>query len=39
MEIARIELDAPVRAIVAVAPNLIVVGDELGSLHWLEDLD
>ena len=38
-EIARLELDVPVLSIIAVAPNLIVVGGEQGSLHWLEVLD
>ena len=38
-ETARLELDAPVRAIVAPGPNLIVAGDALGRLHWLEVRD
>jgi hypothetical protein len=38
-EIVRLELDAPVLSIVAPQPNLIVAGDRLGRLHWLEVLD
>jgi WD40 repeat protein len=38
-ETTGIEIDAPVRAIVAVAPNLIVANDDLGLLHWLEVVD
>jgi hypothetical protein len=39
VEIVRLELDAPVFAIVAPRPRLFVVGDDLGQLHWLEVLD
>jgi hypothetical protein len=35
-EIVRLELDASIRAIAAPRPNLIVAGDALGRLHWLE---
>lgn len=38
-EVARLELDAPVTALVAVAPNRLVAGDERGLLHWLEIVD
>jgi WD40 repeat protein len=38
-ETARLELDAPVDALVAIAPNRIVAGDVRGLLHWLEILD
>jgi WD40 repeat protein len=38
-ELARLELDAWVEAIVAPQPNLIVVGDKFGQLHWLEVRD
>ena len=37
-ETARLELDAAVRAIVAIAPDLLIAGDQHG-LHWLEVLD
>jgi WD40 repeat protein len=35
-EITRLELDAPVGAIVSPQPNLILAGDGVGRLHWLE---
>ncbi len=38
-EIARLELDAPVNALVAIAPNRLVAGDQRGLLHWLEVVD
>ena len=38
-ETARLELDAPVTALVAVAPNRLVAGDARGLLHWLEVVD
>ncbi len=38
-EVARLELDAPVTAIVAVAPRRLVAGDRRGVLHWLEVVD
>lgn len=34
-EIARLELDAPIQAIVAPLPNLMIAGNPSG-LHWLE---
>ena len=37
-EVARLELDALVIALVALGPNRRVAGDELGLLHWLEVL-
>jgi WD40 repeat protein len=39
IEVARLELEAPVNALVAVAPNRLVAGDATGLLHWLEVLD
>jgi WD40 repeat protein len=39
VEIARLELDAPVSALVAPGHNLIVAGDSVGRLHWLEVVD
>jgi WD40 repeat protein len=38
-ETARLELDAPVGALAAIAPNRLVAGDSVGRLHWLEVLD
>jgi hypothetical protein len=38
-EIARLEFDAPVTALAAVAPNRLVAGDSMGHLHWLEVVD
>ena len=38
-ETARLELDAPVTALAAIAPNRLVAGDGLGLLHWLEVVD
>ena len=38
-EIARLELDTPVTALIAPGPNLIVAGDKAGRLHWLEVLE
>jgi WD40 repeat protein len=38
-ETARLEIDAPVAALVAIAPNRLVAGDKLGLLHWLEIVD
>ncbi len=39
VEITRLELDAPVSALVAPGHNLIVAGDTVGRLHWLEVVD
>ncbi len=38
-ETACLELDAPVTALVAIAPNRLVAGDYRGLLHWLEFVD
>jgi WD40 repeat protein len=38
-ETARLEVDAPVTAVVAVAPNRFVAGDLRGLLHLLEVVD
>jgi WD40 repeat protein len=38
-ETARLEHDSPVTALVAVAPNRLVAGDQRGLLHWLEVVD
>jgi WD40 repeat protein len=38
-EVARLELDASVTALVAVGPNRLVAGDQGGILHCLEILD
>jgi WD40 repeat protein len=37
-EIARLEVDAPVTALVAMAPNRLVARDSVARLHWLEVL-
>jgi hypothetical protein len=34
--VARIEVDAPIKALVSLAPKRIVAADDLGFLHWLE---
>ena len=38
-EVARLELDVPITALVTVAPGRIVAGDKAGRVHWLEILD
>ena len=38
-EIARLEIDAPVTALVAIGLNRLVAGDSAGRLHWLEIVD
>ena len=38
-ETARLEIDAPVASLVAIAPNRLVAGDKRGLLHWLEIVD
>jgi WD40 repeat protein len=39
VENARLEVVAPIWSLVAIAPNRIIAGDQLGPLHWLEVLD
>ncbi|HEY1863246.1 MAG TPA: hypothetical protein VGG77_06050 [Roseiarcus sp.] len=39
VEVARLELDAPITALITIAPNRIVAGDQRGLLHWLEIVD
>ena len=36
VERTRLEIDAPVTAIVALGPDLLVAGDVSGRLHWLK---
>ena len=36
VELTRLEIDAPVTAIVALGPDLLVAGDLSGRLHWLK---
>ena len=38
-ETARLDLDAPASVIAAPRPNLIVAGDSIGRIHWLEIAD
>ncbi|HXW28795.1 MAG TPA: NB-ARC domain-containing protein [Xanthobacteraceae bacterium] len=38
-EIARLEFDAPIYCVAALPNSRLVVGDELGQLHWLEIVD
>jgi WD40 repeat protein len=38
-ETARLDLDAPANVIAAPRPNLIVAGDNIGRMHWLEIAD
>jgi hypothetical protein len=38
-EIARLETDAPITALIAPQPNLIIAGDRTGRLHWLKVWD
>ena len=38
-EIVRLEVDAPVLCLTAVANFQFVAGDESGRLHWLEIVD
>ena len=36
VELTRLEIDAPVTAIAALGPDLLVAGDTSGRLHWLK---
>jgi WD40 repeat protein len=38
-ETARLEVDAPITCVVALAPGRLVAGDAIGRLHWLEIVD
>jgi len=38
-ETARLDLDAPASVIAAPRPNLIVAGDSIGRIHWVEIAD
>jgi WD40 repeat protein len=38
-EVARLEIDASITTLAAIAANRLVAGDDLGRLHWLEVLE